>query len=183
MRCVPGVVAAVRAGHCGLQDASEPRASSSPHSFRAIVGDWTGAGTFFGLCCGAAYGLVVTIVGGIASIGTPEEAAIGIIAAFSVLFGSVVGIVAGIAVGVINGVELACLFRRGSLGQSQNSQRRRAALAAGLTSAVVSFALLDWALGANEARWVLVYIPTAVATLFGVVLSQALKPIRPVSGE
>jgi len=151
-------------------------------SRRAIVADWAGAGAFFGMSLGAAYGLLW----GIAAIfGQPTA---GPLAAIFVLFGAVVGLAAGLVIGVIDGLVLAVLFSAGALGRTEDGRSRRAALAAGLTSAVVSFSLFDWALGGPgqpTPTWLFVYVPAAVATLAAVALSQRLEPTRPEarSGE
>jgi hypothetical protein len=135
---------------------------SSTHATRAIVGDWVRAGAFWGLSLGAICGLLI-LAGPLAVVG--------------ILIGGTIGLVSGVTVGVMNGIELACLFKRGALGETESSRRRRAALAAGLTSAVVSFAIFDWANGA-DATALFVFVPTAIATLVGVALSQILEPNR-----
>lgn len=146
----------------------------------AIVADWAGAGAFFGLLLGAILGLVLAIVSSLAADIRP---AVGIFAAFGLLVGGLLGLAFGVAIGVISGVELACLSNRGWLGQTQSSRRRSAALAAGLTSAVVSFAIISQALGAwtfdaNWQTWLYVFLPTVVATLVALRLSQVLEPTR-----
>jgi len=136
------------------------------HASWAIVTEWVGAGAICGLWLGAAFGLLLGILAG------------PLFAVVSLPVGGFIGLVSGVAAGVMNGIELACLFGLGLLGQTQSIRRWRAALAAGLTSAVVSFGIFDWALGANTTRWLTEYVPTAVATLVGVALSQRLEPIR-----
>ena len=165
MRCVPGVPATIRASRREVQHTSAQATMSSTHASWAIVTEWVGAGALSGLYLGATFGLLLGRFAG------------PLFAVVSVPIGGLIGLASGVAAGVMNGIELACLFGLGLLGQTQSSRRRRAALVAGLTSAVVSFAIFDWANGA-DAGWLFVFVPTAVATLVGVALSQRLEPIR-----
>jgi hypothetical protein len=176
VRCVRGFAATIRACCPDLRRPTAQGADSSTQVSRSIVADWSGAGTFFGLSLGAAFGMVL---GALAGFGAASFYG----AFLGIWMGAPLGLASGIALGVINGIELACLFRWGCLGVTRRNRRRRAALAAGLTSAVVSFAFFDWALGdwtlgANEGRWLWVYLPAALATIVGVALSQVLEPIR-----
>ena len=133
MRCVSGVPATIRASRREVQHTSAQATMSSTHASWAIVTEWVGAGALSGLYLGATFGLLLGILAG------------PLFAVVSVPIGGLIGLVSGVAAGVMNGIELACLFGLGLLGQTQSSRRRRAALVAGLTSAVVSFAIFDWA--------------------------------------
>jgi len=94
------------------------------------------------LCLGAAFGLVFAVA---ASFGP----FVLIATAAGVLLGGLLGLASGAVIGMMDGLVLALLFSAGTLGRTEHERRRRAALAAGLTSAAASFALFDWALGAN----------------------------------
>ena len=161
-----GVATFRRFSACVAPDAPESRGEA----FR----DWVGAGTLSGMELGSLYGLLI------GSLSGPPPSIVGAIligGAVGILFGAIVGTVAGLVIGVVNGLVCLCLSSTDLLGRSTASRRLRAGSAAGATSGIAAFILLNFSLSGGPAwLWAL---PAALAALVGVLLSQIIEVSRP----
>ena len=150
-------------------------APDAPESRGAAFRDWVGAGTMSGMSLGALYGFVI------GSLSGPPPFVVGAIligGAVGILFGAVVGTVSGLVIGVVNGLVSLLLSSADLLGRSKASRRLRAGLAAGASSGIVAFTLLDLSIG--QAGWLFAGLPAVLAALVGVVLSQMIE-VEPAS--
>lgn len=102
-------------------------------------------------------------------------------AALGLLLGGLIGLVFAVVVGLVDGLVLAFLWSMGTFGLIGDRRRGKVAFASGLTSAAAGFALFDLVLGANQPRWLSVYMPVAVTTCVAVASSLALEPMRYVA--